>query len=265
MGEYLAIDAASSSLLHVLATKTPMHAYAYQTEPREDTNALIRGEATHYAVLEPELFDARYAEPPQGDGRTVAVKAAWAEWKLAHPNCVAIKHDDYSCAKGMNVAIRSHAEALRYIQGPGINETTLTWTDEETGEPCKARPDRICSADGWTWVPDIKTCRSASPRMFAKAIAEYGYHNKAAWYLDALDRVEKRPRRFLFLAVESEQPYAVALYELTDEAIEQGRQENRTALALYAECKRNKTWPGYPAGVQYIDLPKWKQKEMVTA
>lgn len=265
MGEYLSLDAASASLLHVLATKTPMHAYAFLTEPREDTKALILGEATHYAILEPTLFDARYAEPPDGDARTVKVKAEWEAWKLAHPNCVPIKHDDYVAAKGMNVATRAHAEALRYIEGPGMNEVTITWTDEATGEPCKARPDRICSVDGWTWVPDIKTCRSASPFMFAKAIADYGYHQKAAWYLDALDRIEKRARRFLFVAVESEVPHAIALYELTDEAIEQGRRENRAALELFAECKRTKTWPGYEPGVQYMDLPRWKQKEMVTA
>jgi hypothetical protein len=265
MAEYLAMDAASASLLHVLATKTPMHAYAYMTEPREDTKALILGEATHYAILEPDLFDLRYAEPPDVDGRTVAGKAAWSEWKAAHPQCVPMKMGDYLSAKRMQQAVLAHAEALRFLQGPGINETTLAWHDDATGEPCKARPDRICVVDGWTWVVDLKTCRSASPFMFAKAIAEYGYHNKAAWYLDALALRDPRPRRFLFAAVESEPPHALALYELTDEALEQGRAENRQALALLALCKRNKEWPGYDTAIQYVDLPRWKQKEMVTA
>lgn len=265
MGEYLALDAASASLLHVLATQTPMHAYAYMTEPREDTRALIRGEATHYAILEPELFDLRYAEPPQGDARTVACKAEWAAWKIAYPESVGIKHDDYVAAKGMNIAVRAHPEAMRFIAGAGMNEVTVTWTDEETGELCKARPDRVAGVGGRTWIVDIKTCRSASAFMFSRAVADYGYHQKAAWYLDALDRIEKRPRRFLFLAVESEPPHAVALYELTDEAIEQGRRENRVALALLAECKRTKTWPGYSTEIQYLDLPRWKQKEMENA
>lgn len=261
MGSYLAIEAASASLLHVLATKTPMHAYAYMTEPREDTKALILGEATHYAILEPALFDLRYVEPPDVDSRTVSGKSEWAAWRVAHPQCVPMKHDEYLLAKGMQVAASAHAEALRFLQGPGLNESTLTWADEATGEPCKARPDRIVQVDGRTWVVDVKTCRSASPFKFSRAVADYGYHQKAAWYLDALALVDPRPRRFLFMAVENESPHAIALYELTDEAIDQGRAENAAALALLAECKRTKTWPGYTTEIQFIDLPRWAQEK----
>jgi hypothetical protein len=222
------------------------------------------GEATHAAILEPDLFDVRYAEPPAyvGDGRSKESKDAKKAWEAAHPKCVYLKPDDYKAAKGMNLAVRAHAEALRYISGPGMNEVTLTWTDEETGEPCKCRPDRLTKVDGWTWIVDVKTCRSASVYGFSKAIAEYGYHRKAAFYLDAADLVEKLPRRFLFLAVESEPPHCVALYELTEEAIEQGRRENRKALALLAVCKKSKSWPGYPGGINYIDLPRWAMREL---
>ena len=260
MAEYLAIDAVSASLLHKLATTTPLHARAYMTQPREDTAALILGEATHYAILEPELFHLRYCVAPKVDKRTKAGKEEWAEFVASHPKHVALSQEEFDAADAMRVATAAHGEALRYLHGPGMNEVTLTWTDKDTGLLCKARPDRICKVDGWTWVPDIKTCRSASPFMFSKAVAEYGYANKAAWYLDALDLKEKRERRFLFIAVESKPPHAVALYELTDEAIEQGRLENRAALLTLAECKKSGAWPGYDSGITYLDLPKWSQR-----
>jgi hypothetical protein len=265
MAEYLAIEAASASLLGVLATKTPLHARAYVTLPREDTSALIMGEATHYAVLEPELFDARYAVPPKVDKRTKIGKETWDAWVAAHPKQVPLTADEYDAARGMLAATAAHGEALRYLEGFGQNEVTLTWRDDETGEACKARPDRLARVDGRTWVVDIKTCRSASPFMFAKAVSDYQYHQKAAWYLDALNILDPRPRQFLFVAVESKPPFAVALYQLTDEAIQQGRAENRSALKLLASCKASGVWPGYPPEVQFIDLPRWKQRDITEA
>jgi hypothetical protein len=101
--------------------------------------------------------------------------------------------------------------------------------------------------------------------MFSKAVAEYGYHNKAAFYLDALTLLDPRPRHFLFVAVENTPPHALALYQLTEEAIHQGREENRAALKLLAECKRSGVWPGFPAEVTYLDLPRWKQREVTEA
>jgi exodeoxyribonuclease VIII len=260
MASYLAIDAASASLLHVLSTQTPMHAHVYMTTPREDTKALILGEAVHYAILEPELFDLRYAVPPKADKRTTAGKEAWAQWLAEHPTQVPLTADEYDAARGMLAATAAHGEALRYLEAEGANEITLTWTDEETGLACKARPDRVARVDGRTWVVDVKTCRSASPHGFAKAIAEYGYHRKSAWYLDALDLLDPRPRQFLFVATENKAPYALALYQLTDDAIQQGRTENRAALKLLATCKQSGIWPGYPADITYLDLPRWAQK-----
>lgn len=260
MASYLAFDAASASLLHVLSTQTPAHARVYMTEPREDTRSLILGEAVHYAILEPQLFPLRYAVSPKVDKRTKIGKETYEEWVAEHPSHVPLTADEYDAARGMLAATAAHGEALRYLEGAGMNEVTLTWTDEATGLACKARPDRIARVDGRTWVVDVKTCRSASPHGFSKAVAEYGYHHKAAWYLDALDLLDPRPRQFLFVAVESESPFALALYQLTDDAIEQGREDNRAALAVLAECKRTGVWPGYPTEVTYLDLPRWAQR-----
>lgn len=255
MAEYLALDAVSASLLHRFQP-TALHARHYMTQPREDTTALMVGEAAHYAILEPDLFDARYAVIPQF-GRSNADKAAKADWISAHPSIVALKQDEYDAAIGISKAVRAHAEASRYLYGRGQNEVTLVWNNDLV--LCKARPDRIADVDGWTFVPDIKTCRNADAKWFSKAVHDYGYHQKAAWYLDALNAFAPRERRFLFIAVESAAPHAVAIYELTDDALAQGRDENAAALATYREAASTGIWPGYPTGIQYLDLPKYAQ------
>jgi len=259
MSQYLAIDAVSASLLHVVASQTPLHAREYMTQPREDTSALMVGEASHYAILEPSLFPDRYHVPPECDRRTKEGKAIWADFLASlPPEGVALKADEYNRAKAMALAVHRHAEAERFLVGPGMNEATVLF--ERDGVPCKARPDRVTTADEWTWIVDVKTCRSASPHGFAKAVAEYGYHLKAAWYLDALNAIAPMERRFLFVAVENTPPHAVALYELTDEAIGQGREDCGSALATYRECKESGVWPGFPTEVSYLDLPRWAQR-----
>ena len=63
MSEYETWEAINHSILHILE-KTPMHARYAKTVPREPTPALEMGDAFHAAVLEPERFEAEYAEAP---------------------------------------------------------------------------------------------------------------------------------------------------------------------------------------------------------
>jgi hypothetical protein len=67
---------------------------------------------------------------------------------------------------------------------------------------------------------------------------------------------------FVFAAVESDWPHVAAPYMLDDDVLEAARRENRRLLNRYAECKRTGIWPGYPAGIQQISLPKWAEYAM---
>jgi hypothetical protein len=49
---------------------------------------------------------------------------------------------------------------------------------------------------------------------------------------------------------------------LDDDVLEAARRENRRLLNRYAECKRTGIWPGYPAGIQQINLPRWANLEI---
>jgi exodeoxyribonuclease VIII len=258
MAAYLAHEALSQSTLSEFR-RSPLHARYRMLQPREDTAALILGEATHYAILEPDKFNERYKVPPDVDRRTKDGKATWQAFIDDNPRSVALSRDEYDRAQAMVSAIETHAEARRFLYGQGQNEITVLWTDERTKIDCKARPDRITFVDGWTWCVDVKTCRDAGQDGFSRAVYQFGYFRKAAWYLDALDAIKPMPRRFLFVAVESEAPHGIALYELSDGAIKQGQDENRAALDRYAECVSTGIWPGYPNMVTQLDLPRWAQ------
>ena len=104
---------------------------------------------------------------------------------------------------------------------------------------------------------DVKTTQDASPREFAKSIANFGYHVQAAYYLDICNDLGMDKKCFIIVAVESAPPHGVGIYQLSTEAIETGRKLYRKWLEILAECIEKDEWLGYPEKFNVIDLPGW--------
>ncbi len=117
--------------------------------------------------------------------------------------------------------------------------------------------DRITTYAGWTLIADLKSTNDASQWAFGSSVAKYGYHEQAAFYLEGLNVLAPVERRFLFIAVEKERPFCCAIHELDDEAISEGTRLFRKHLRQLRECKEDNLWPGYPAEISTIQLPKW--------
>jgi hypothetical protein len=100
---------------------------------------------------------------------------------------------------------------------PGKAEQSYFWTDVETREECKCRPDWH-SADGKIIV-DVKTTEDASPGKFLRSsVLGWRYHVQAAFYMQGLPTAEV----FLFVVVEKKPPFAVAVYSLPQKLIDRG-------------------------------------------
>jgi len=254
--DYLALDAVNNTTLK-LFRRTPAHARYAMTHPEEDTAALRTGEACHAAILEPALFAERYVRAPRFDKRTNKGKSDAAAWAADHAFQSPLLPDEWDMAAAMRDAVWAHPLARELLTGKGQNEMTAIWLDEPTGLLCKARVDRFTSYDGWSAVVDIKTARDAGERGFAKACAEFFYHQQTAYYLDGLNALAPHKRRFLHLVIEKEAPHCVIIYELDDPAIEEGRRQYRRALTTLAECREKNDWPGYPVGIYGLDIPHW--------
>ena len=255
--QYQGIDAVNNSLLKMFR-QTPAHAHYKMTHPEEDTESLRLGDAVHVAILEPARFEREYIKSPKFDKRSNAGKAAAAEWIEKHGDQAAILPDEWDWACAMRDSVWAHPLASELLKGAGQNEMTALWIDKETGLLCKARPDRFTNYRGWSVILDIKTTSDpATPEGFGRACAKYLYHWQAAFYLDGLNTLAAHKRRWIHLVVEKEPPYCIALMELDDSALEEGRQQYRRALALYAECMKKNEWLGYPVGVEGMDIPRW--------
>lgn len=208
-------------------------------------HALVLGAGADVAVLE---FD---------DWRTKDARAARDE---AHANgATPILVKDFEAVQAMAEAIRSHPLAMRLLDPlHGRPEQSLMWIDGDVWR--RARIDWLpdVPASGRLIVTDYKSAADASTPAFSKAIANYGYHQQAAWYLDGIRALcGVTDAAFVFVVQEKQPPYLVNVIELDPFALQAGAQRNAKAIDVYRECRASGVWPGFGDKVEMASLPRW--------
>jgi hypothetical protein len=63
--------------------------------------------------------------------------------------------------------------------------------------------------------------------------------------------------RVMIVAVESEAPYDVGVFEVSQEALAAGDEDVARLLRRVAECRASVRWPGRYPDVTELDLPGW--------
>lgn len=197
------------------------------------------------------------AELLRANGQQVTLWSdVWEEWQQNNPGRIILSPEQWDQLHAMANAVHSHPAAGALLTGcPGEAEKSVYWNDAITGVLCRCRPD-------W-WrddnvIVDLKTTEDASPEGFAKSMANYRYDVQAAYYLDGIQKAtRKRPKAFVFIAVEKKPPYGVGVYVLDSDSLELGRAQYQHDLRIYAECVRTGEWPGYGDKIQTISLPAW--------
>ncbi len=251
--DYHAHTAISRSGL-LLFRKSPLHyfdKYIAKNSPDKDSKALVFGNAFHTFVLEPEEFKNRFGLIPDVDRRTKDGKILYGSFLAALNGKQPISKEDYSVLEKMANAVKNYDLALELITDCKV-EHSLFWIENETKMLCKARPDI------WhlNMIVDLKTTADASPHAFQRQIGDYGYHIQAAMMQDAIYTITgKFITEFVFLAVEKEPPFAIGIYQLSEEAIAKGREEFIKYLKIYKECLTNNHWPSYE--IKTLSLPAY--------
>jgi hypothetical protein len=240
-----------------LVNRSPAHykAWIEGASEERDSPALAFGRVFHCALLEPDVFRARYVAMPKfGDLRTKAGKEVRDAWLAEHAGADPITFDDMLTITSMVDSVRRHPLASKMIQD-GEAELTLSWRDEETGLSCKSRLDYYVK--DLAMIADVKTCEDASWDAFRRDVAKYSYHRQDALYRSAALELDLPVQHFVLLAVEKSPPYAVATYTLDGEGIGRGYQAARRDMNVLAECLKTNRWPAYPETIMEIEVPPW--------
>lgn len=246
--------------------------------PQEDTPALKLGRALHCLLIEPQNFDDRWVVSSTcsgvvkksgeicGSTGSLYLSGKWYCKVRGHapagagdlPNGLeSITTEERELAKILAARIAEHPAAAETLRG-GKAEERLEWIDAESGVACKGRLDWLKPSR----VVDLKTTCTETPREFMADAARRGYHGQLAWYhygAIAAGRIPQDAPLPRIVAVSTVEPYDVAVYEFTPEALEAGRLFFRELLTKYTDCLAAEIWPGHSPDLQPFELPKWAE------
>lgn len=258
--DYHAHPAVSSSTLkHYLKFPTPAHVLHAIENPKEQGDALLRGNVTHTLLLEPHRIDLDYViEREKLHDKTRLVKNGgskelWDEMKKRADQQLLpiVDHKMWKEANGMAESVAAH-ELWQLAKLNGQKELSIF--SQLNGQPVKARPDAIYKKV----IIDVKTCRfPLTDAKIMQVIASEKYHLSAAMYLEVCNSVGIEVERFVWAFVESFRPHLCRFFEAKPKMLEVGRDEFYYALDRHADCRKNKVWPGYTKELTSIDLPDW--------
>ncbi|EJJ4531135.1 PD-(D/E)XK nuclease-like domain-containing protein, partial [Salmonella enterica] len=221
----------------------------------EKTKALDMGTALHCRLLEPDEFKNRFIIAPEFNRRTTAGKE---EEKAFLENCAnsgktVMTAEDGRKLELMYGSVMAHPGCRALLEAEGKTESSIYWTDTETGELCRIRPDKFLTNS--PLILDVKKVTDMS--RFARHVEEFRYHVQAAMYCEGWKAYSGETPRFAFLAVSESidcGKYPVHLYILEDEHHDIGYSLFRRDLNTYHECKSSNKW-GW--GFEVIERPYW--------
>lgn len=259
--DYHAMPGASKSVLDSIA-QSPAIAYARHIDPNRpaprERAGQLEGQLAHCAVLEPDAFADRYVVGPDWNRNTKKWHEYAEQMGAERPGVVILKPEQYEAAMRQAESVRALPE-VRDALAHGAAEVSAFWIDPDTGMQCRCRPDWVHDCgDAGVILLDLKTYSDASPAEFRRQVARKRYHVQDAFYSDGYAAASGLPvLGFVFVAVETEYPFAASALMLDDIAKDTGRALYRRDLATYAECMRTAAWPGYSDQIEIISLPAW--------
>lgn len=242
--DYRSDPAISRSELNILREFTPLHfKYAMENKEEGESLALLEGRAAHKEILEPDTFADEFAVAPQCDRRTKEGKEIYARFLTESEDKDVLTADLFQKIKNMGNAIRQNEQAMTFLKG--VYEKSFFWTDVETGEACKVRPDCIAEVDGKKYIVDYKTTESCVDGAFERSVRKYGYKFQAGMYREGVFQNTFEDYGFAFVVQEKKAPYAVRVYICNEDFINEGYEQFRQTINLYHWCKVNDKWYGY--------------------
>lgn len=241
----------------------------------KETKSLRMGQAVHMVALEPSEYDRRFYILPdtyvdkKGDRKPFRKDPRMEEYKnqmaIAGDRTIITKDESIKIL-GMAESLTKHRAALSVLGYAGYVESSIFW--EADGLKKRCRPD-LMSNNGL--ISDLKTCRDASPDGFAKDAWNLHYDLSVALTTEGFEAYQgTKPEDYLFVCVENEAPYSVAVYSAysVDDSmgysyLDVGRiRAERLTFALKEALRKNEWLSGYPKIIAPMKIPYYAAKEI---
>lgn len=249
----------NQSTATVLVTQSPAH--AWMRHPRlggarpETSDALTTGSLVHALLLD---GGAGVTIVDADDWRTKAAREA-RDAAVADGSTPILASKYEAGVKTANaIRQRLHARGVEMTGTPGVK---LLWTQGVEGLPsvlCRGMLDLLDERTGTIW--ELKTIDSAHPEKCAKHVIEYGYDIQHAAYVSAANTGWPHMAgrwRFVWVFVETSEPYAVTIATPDGATRELGRMRWDRACSIWSRCMQSGEWPDYSTAPVSLSVPQW--------
>ena len=219
--------------------ESPRHyASKFITGAKPSTPAQVLGKIVEALVFESEdSFNSKYRiyTPAKGTGSVAKndeFKAQAMEDKVE-----LITQEDYDRAQYCKMGVLDNEQARTLIENRTSYQRELRWINRETGLPMLGYLD-FETTWGEDFIVDFKTAQSSDPDEFARDVAKWRYHIQAATYADGIRVRDFRFPHFIFMVVETKEPFNVSVNFVEGKTMERARRING-----FQYCERTEIVP----------------------
>lgn len=206
-------------------------------------DALDFGTLVHAGYYEPDTLPGRYAcRPLTEKGRLVACDTKqYLEWASQNEGKIHIHPKDeprvHNCVKAIH-----DAPAMQIYKGIEVLSTETPYMVQcpVTDFWLRIKPDRLRLRKNLQLInEDAKTAEKSAPIDFFWHAKRLGYFRRGAFYCYALSLITGIPVediRYIMIAVESEEPHRVGVYDASIGSLAEAHLQNMVCLREMRRC-----------------------------
>lgn len=268
--EYRQIEGENFSTLKLMA-KSALHYLDARENGIEPKKSFALGNAAHTAVLEPREWLHRYIVKPdfvertdkKGNIKRVQLKAdkRMAEYKALLEQAAAerkaiITATDNEKAVAIAQSVMLNESASKLLRGKTSREVSIQWTHRATGLVIRNRLDLVNHTT--RTLSDLKSAADVTPDKWCADAVRYHYLAQFAMYADGWHEVTGEMFDFKPLVAESARPHDVAVFTLSEDDLQFGRETYEGWLEEVARCRDVGLWLGVARGNEIpFKRPPW--------
>lgn len=244
--EYHAHESASHSTLEVLRrSRQEYHARfvartLVETVSAQKQESFDFGNAFHARAVEPHAFAERFAFCEAEHRSTKPDKEKWAKAAEDNPGCKILRASAEVHIESMVANLRAHPLIGPVLEDEEtVAESSIFWTDPETGEQLRCRPDVLRKPGKSPGIMlDLKSTEDVNPAKVARTFVNLGYHRQQAHYsMGYRAAFDASIELFVFVFVSKKPPYEVAAFTLDDGSAELGWEQRRRDIQTLVRCR----------------------------
>lgn len=251
--------------------KSPKHYLMYLKKPFVPSESMILGSVVDVLALTPEEFDKRFFVFQKATGTGSRAVNQKAKDDAAAKGLMLITPDQVETAKLCVESLYSHDISKQLLEHKKNVQRKLLWRNKENNLPLIGYQDFESNVWGDKFIVDLKTTRSADPDEFSRQAASLDYEIQAGAYLDAYHKKFYQFPYFIFLAVETSEPYNVSVNFCDTKYVERAKSEFYGSLKAFRYCMDN--FPEFNIGYDFrlmgtmsyfsMDIPRYKKERFV--